>query len=1030
MTLFTTVKPSQEFVTIEQPIRNALAMLIPAGAVFEVRALEVANGRDNRTHTEAGFFNDIDKAAACAARLDGTAKGIYITLNSVHPDMLGLANNQVKWGKSDQQTKDKNIVRRVLLGIDTDPHRDISGVSSTDAEHNAALERALNIREWLTSLGWSQPVYADSGNGGHLVYRIDLPCEYVEGKPTAETDDATELVKRVLKAIWQKFSDMDEDGGEARKGWTPLSAHKVGVDLKVFNPSRIWKLYGTMARKGETMEHRPHRRSCILDAPAELQLVTREQLEQVAALYVSPEKPPQASPAVSAVSTPRRSSQLEKRARAYCEKVLDEAETAIRNARPGEIHNVVFREVAAAANFIGQGQLDEFEVRDRLLSAAMSVSSDSTDAKKRKDVEDAIEAGRKDPKDAAAILLEKDEKAGLKRQAAVHAMDEDAALPDNVDASGEDFTMDDLPNDYVYDGEELLRVRKVGGGEHTRTEYDVVYPGPGRLKVVGYGPDVFTGEYVLTVEFSLVEGGRKRYTLPRSDLSKPGMIRLGNQGAAIDDTNAPKVAHFLNLYIAHNHDNREYVPLTTNASKFGVAKLSEGQIALVTPLRAIGSDGLDVDIRHTGKYGDIVDSSVDDIAAYVELWEAARNWNAPVFWLHQAASIASPAIYRMKFFRDAAVREQGIALSRSPVINAFGDGSGGKTTSIYGALGLWGDPLDDPLSSAFNSTLVGLMDSVRDLNGLPLFLDDVHARKDPSDVLDLIYYVANGKERKRGKVGHDLNTNNSHTTGGRRVGGTLFTAGEASFPTKYGGIENRILQIDTNKYFPLGAPAKSGEGKERASLVEKAYTRSPGAIGPYVYTNIFANWGTFVQAVGKNLQQIDVSLDKDWREIFAVYAMVLREAFQLLAIDVPNTFVDKLVRDWSEMLVGGRQDTDSAADAWLSFCGAFANSTEYSTESGWTVRKNRDGDILACKLVGDKYWRVPTSKASAWRKIFDGRIVQLYGRKWLSRNWVMTEDKDGKTTTTKTLAGGGSDRCLLVLPEALDQSGEDADALE
>ena len=45
----------------------------------------------------------------------------------------------------------------------------VSGVSSTDAEHELALERACRIRDWLREeFQFPDPVSADSGNGGHL----------------------------------------------------------------------------------------------------------------------------------------------------------------------------------------------------------------------------------------------------------------------------------------------------------------------------------------------------------------------------------------------------------------------------------------------------------------------------------------------------------------------------------------------------------------------------------------------------------------------------------------------------------------------------------------------------------------------------------------------------------------------------------------------------------------------------------------------------------------------------------------------
>jgi hypothetical protein len=55
-----------------------------------------------------------------------------------------------------------------------------------------------------------------------------------------------ELLKRRLQALSPKFT-----------------SPAVKIDEKVFNPARIWKLYGTTSRKGENTTERPHRRSEI-----------------------------------------------------------------------------------------------------------------------------------------------------------------------------------------------------------------------------------------------------------------------------------------------------------------------------------------------------------------------------------------------------------------------------------------------------------------------------------------------------------------------------------------------------------------------------------------------------------------------------------------------------------------------------------------------------------------------------------------------------------------------------------------------
>jgi hypothetical protein len=60
------------------------------------------------------------------------------------------------------------------------------------------------------------------------------------------------MVERCLKALDARFTD-----------------RVVKIDAEVFNPARIWKLYGTAACKGDHIAQRPHRLSRILSAPGE-----------------------------------------------------------------------------------------------------------------------------------------------------------------------------------------------------------------------------------------------------------------------------------------------------------------------------------------------------------------------------------------------------------------------------------------------------------------------------------------------------------------------------------------------------------------------------------------------------------------------------------------------------------------------------------------------------------------------------------------------------------------------------------------
>lgn len=233
-------------------IRAAISLLTVPGSVVEVRALT-----DRYTHS--GYFSDHDALAKAAEILDSDTSnlGIYITLNEVNPALLSRRANRIKMrlGKKDATTGDADIIRRIWLPIDIDPVRP-SGVSSTDEEHALSLAKAEEIDSFLSALGFPEPVKGDSGNGAHLLYRIDLPND----------DEATALVKSCLAALDVLFSD-----------------NLVSVDTANFNAARIWKLYGTISRKGDNTPDRPHRRSRILSAPEEPVIVAEGLLKDLAA---------------------------------------------------------------------------------------------------------------------------------------------------------------------------------------------------------------------------------------------------------------------------------------------------------------------------------------------------------------------------------------------------------------------------------------------------------------------------------------------------------------------------------------------------------------------------------------------------------------------------------------------------------------------------------------------------------------------------------------------------------------------------
>jgi len=189
----------------------------------------------------AGYFDEAGAFEQAAAALEAAkAPGIYFVLNPVAPALLARSANRLK--AADQKTSlttDRDVTCLRWLYLDLDPVRP-AGISSTDAELAAAVAVrhaiAVGLKERF-KIEVSSMVPAISGNGAHLLVRLpDLPNE----------EKSVLLVKRLLAAVKHEWE-----------------TDQVDVDPKMYNPSRICKLYGTTARKGDSTPERPHRKSFI-----------------------------------------------------------------------------------------------------------------------------------------------------------------------------------------------------------------------------------------------------------------------------------------------------------------------------------------------------------------------------------------------------------------------------------------------------------------------------------------------------------------------------------------------------------------------------------------------------------------------------------------------------------------------------------------------------------------------------------------------------------------------------------------------
>jgi hypothetical protein len=160
--------------------------------------------------------------------------GIHVTLNEVNRRSLPA-------GQTGSERQGRTIQRHPML---------------TSSGAAIALEMEKNVAVWLDGLGFPERFRADNGNDAHLLYRINLQNDQA----------ATAFIKRCHPILDGLFSDL-----------------RVTIDRASFNAGHLWKMYGTIARKGDLTRERPHRHVRVVFVPALKKVVKSGLLKKLVA---------------------------------------------------------------------------------------------------------------------------------------------------------------------------------------------------------------------------------------------------------------------------------------------------------------------------------------------------------------------------------------------------------------------------------------------------------------------------------------------------------------------------------------------------------------------------------------------------------------------------------------------------------------------------------------------------------------------------------------------------------------------------
>lgn len=216
----------------------------------------------------SGYFKSFDNLCQQLAPFtEMDDEQIYFVMNEISRDCYARPQCERFVNSPKATTKDDEIVSRRWILCDFDPVR-LPNISSSPEQFEFAHKKAQEVYRYLKEdCGFEDMVVAISGSGWHVLIPVKIPC----------SDETDKIIKDFYTYMGSKFSD-----------------DKVEYDVKVYNRSRITKLYSVISKKGANLPSNPWRQSKIVYIPKELKPTPIEKIKELADL--APKEEPKQAP--------------------------------------------------------------------------------------------------------------------------------------------------------------------------------------------------------------------------------------------------------------------------------------------------------------------------------------------------------------------------------------------------------------------------------------------------------------------------------------------------------------------------------------------------------------------------------------------------------------------------------------------------------------------------------------------------------------------------------------------------------------
>lgn len=507
------------------------------------------------------------------------------------------------------------------------------------------------------------------------------------------------------------------------------------------------------------------------------------------------------------------------------------------------------------------------------------------------------------------------------------------------------------------------------------------------------------------------------------------LIDLADQGFPVTSENASEMANYLAAFEASNYSA---LPGRHASGRLGWNQVKGKQVFLL-PEVFIDSTGTIISLVDDGVVrenpsGELLSFS-SDLAGYLEGvkgFTTGGTFDAWKLGVDKVKKLPAVTLLLVEAFAPVLLN---IIKGPNFLTNLGEESSTGKTTALMLSGSVWGNP--DPRSGNsilrnWNQTAVHLERIASITSGLPLFLDDTKEVKKPDEVSKVVYMLANGQGRGRGKVRGIDGINVWRTIG--------ISTGEGAIADLVVDAGARVRCIDVPG-LPFGR--KDPETAKLVNDLKATVIQNYGHAGPAFVSELIkrqAEWKSYSTRFGEVRKKFSEKISSGMEDRIAEYGAVIDFTAdlvnELLGLGIDKKPAMELFQNSGKVAASEAPVEIRAMNQLSSWIHANGHLLDDSGKKSTPV----GGWAGVCKLPPEKAqtsFRLGEKEGPNYIALFPDRLDSMLRewsfepsavkRGWRGRGWLDTDD--GQRFEKKVSYKGNRARCVVFNRKALEEMG-------